>query len=552
MADPAGGSGRLTYGALVEQARRAAASAAGTPPSPSPGREYAAGEAAGLALLAVTAGRHVRFLARPVKPTHPARLLAGHAQVVSRALVGMGQPDRPAATASRWHGVAERLAIAHDLLLARIGPDREPLGPDARLLTDPDVIAAAARQVADILLLAAKAADDVVARSSTPAPGGRIRAALLAPSTLWPLRLVAGLGDPAAAVADLRGGMSRPYVLDDVGPLLGDDHAPVLDRRLAQLRLAVHALGQPDRGPGRDLLVALADFGLATSVQAGQAVGRAAAYARIQRGHPFAAARGQASASADAWRAVLGSMRDLRSLGSDGARVIDLTVSLRRHLGDLVEAPDQPGAPAGPAALTAVRSAVLVLPDLAAGSAMIASRLRGHDLLSRAVGTGHYALAPSATVDGLLAAYAGAAEASRRLLGACNALPGEIPSPRLASYLAANAPRAVDQAPAVRPRREGPSEPGHSWAEIRDEARGVIRCPTDHLVAALRHSDDALRGMLHVAAPGVTLTGEERRLTLAALVATHLPFGGYATLPPGQPPALPEPGPPLDADGPGL
>ncbi|ONH21772.1 hypothetical protein BL253_37975 [Pseudofrankia asymbiotica] len=169
---------------LVERTREAAAFAVGTPLPP--GAPSAVQDAAGLSLLVVVASRHIRFLARPFKPAHPARLLASHTQMVSRALGGMGQPDRPAATASRWDAAAQRLAVAHDLLLAQIGPNREPLGPDARLLTDSQVVAMAAGQVAVIVRLAATAAEDVVARSSAPASGGqgRDRAALLAPSAL--------------------------------------------------------------------------------------------------------------------------------------------------------------------------------------------------------------------------------------------------------------------------------------------------------------------------------------------------------------------------------
>jgi len=138
------------------------------------------------------------------------------------------------------------------------------------------VVATAVGRVAVIVGLAAAAAQEMVARPPGSGLGGRVRPGLLAPSALWPLHLVAALADPAAVVVEQCAGMGRPYVLDDVGPLLGDENAPLWERRLGQLRLAVHALGQPGHGPGRDLLAALADFGLAVSVQAGRTAGRVA------------------------------------------------------------------------------------------------------------------------------------------------------------------------------------------------------------------------------------------------------------------------------------
>ena len=550
MDEPADSAGRLTYGALVEQARQAAAVAACAPPVQD--AAYAVREASGLASLVVVAGRHARFLARPFRRSHPARILSSHVQVASRALVGMGQPDRSAASATLWDGACERLGVAHDLLLSQVGPDREPLGPDARLLDDPAVVATAVGRVAVIVGLAAAAAQEMVARPPGSGLGGRVRPGLLAPSVLWPLHLVAALADPAAVVVEQCAGMGRPYVLDDVGPLLGDENAPLWERRLGQLRLAVHALGQPGHGPGRDLLAALADFGLGVSVQAGRTAGRAADHGPAQHRRVFGAARAQAADSAEAWRAVRAELRDLRSLGTDGARVIDLAVSLERHVDGLVRKSGQRGMPAGPAALAAVRSAVLVLPDLATGSAAIAGRLRDHDLLWRLIGSERYSRVPSTAADRLLATYSVAAAASRHLLAACTALPGEAPSPSLSAYLTTPASPSSKQARPAAQTREDPPGPAATWAEIRDEERGVIRCPTSHLVAALRHDDDTLRGMLHLTAPSVILTGRERRLTLAALVASHLPAQRDTSPTPGQPPTAPELDLPPAVDGPGL
>jgi len=111
---------------------------------------------------------------------------------------------------------------------------------------------------------------------------------------------------------------------------------------------------------------------------------------------------------------------------------------------------------------------------------------------------------------------------------------------------------SVQAAPSTVQTREGPPGSAATWAEIRDEERGMIRCLTGNLVAALQHDDDTLRGMLHLTAPGVILTGHERRLTLAALLASHLPAQGDTIFTLGQLAGASELDPPPAVDGPGL
>jgi len=97
-------SGRLTYGPLIERARRAAAFAAGLPPAWPPTLAQLTQEAAGLSRLVEVLDRHVRFLADGVDGSHPIWLLAGELRRTQRALADLPTRDEAAAAASLWDG----------------------------------------------------------------------------------------------------------------------------------------------------------------------------------------------------------------------------------------------------------------------------------------------------------------------------------------------------------------------------------------------------------------------------------------------------------------
>ncbi|WP_052710827.1 hypothetical protein [Pseudofrankia sp. DC12] len=529
----------MTYGWLLGEAERAAAFAAGAAPERR-SLVQLEGDAAGLVALVEVAHRHAAFLARGMESQHPAQVLAGLVDGVRRRLRGLGRPVTGLAGVSLWDGAVERLAVAHDLLAAQRGPDGEPRGPDAWLLADPGALAAAAGRLAAVTGLAAAGARDLMLRSTQLAGGWYAvdDLGIVQPAVLRLLRLVAGLAGAADEVAAQRGEPARPGVLDEVGPLFSDVAASSFERRLDRLREAAHALSQPGYEPGHGLLVAFGDLAMVVCQQAGWIAWRTLARLPASQRDLLMVARAQAVAARVSWRSVLTELRDVQSLGRDGAPVIRLALDVRRQFIGLVGADDRPEAPLPAGAMTEVRRVLLVVPELAACGAATAARLLDRGLLTSRTEKGSYGPLTSHHAAALLARYAAAATASRELLARYRLLPGLQPQPHKAAYLAATPTPLATRATPVRP------HPGDlaaarlaqpRWVEIRDRDHGLLRCRSLEMTAALRRTGEDLRSLLE-ASGGVRLTGREPLVTLAALATNYLPYDAYAALGQGSAP----------------
>ncbi|WP_322778573.1 hypothetical protein [Frankia sp. Cas4] len=538
----------LTYGQLATTAARLTATAATQPVTVSLPADRANADAAGITLLVTVAARHARFLARPFDDDSPPGRLARELSLATTA-AQQTLPDPPPVPADRWQQAADTLAVAHDLLTAQLGPAAEHRGPDAWLLASPTAVAAATARLADITLTAAISARELAAH--TPANPRPSRAAPRDTTTdLSPaartLRHLAELAVPASQIHERSSPHGTESALDDVRPLLGDYGAHPLDRQLDHLRLLAHHLSQPDATPNHHTLIAFADLAVLIAGRAQTLATQRATFGRTVEKMRYHDAADQAQQTITAWQEISRSLRDLQSLGTHGqtgrhltadiARLIDHTTSTAAH-GDVRQLPT---------AFTAIRRAILILPDLASTGIATTSQMIKTGTLTQRTPAGSYRPVPEAHARALRRTYKTAQQASRDVVATFRTLTGPQPLPHQAAYLAqhtapvpalAPAPtrspetRPAPTRPTTPPLRTNPTaqpstatrvEARTDALRIHDPHHGTLDIRNDLLTAALVQREETLKAILRRQS-NIHLQGDEPPITLAALVATHAP-----------------------------
>ncbi len=549
----------LTYGQLATTTARLTATAATQPVTVSLPADRADADAAGITLLVTVAARHARFLARPFDDDSPPGRLARHLNVAATA-AQQTLPDPPPVPADRWQQAADTLAVAHDLLTAQLGPAGEHRGPDAWLLASPTAVDAATARLADITLTAAISARELAAH--TPANPDPSRAAPRDTTTdLSPaartLHHLAELAVPASQIHERSSPHGTDSALDDVRPLLGDYGAHPLDRQLDHLRLLAHHLSQPGATPNHHTLIAFADLAVLIAGRAQTLATQRATFGRTVEKMRYHDAADQALQTITAWQEISRSLRDLQSLGTHGqtgrhltadvARLIDHTTSTAAH-GDVRQLPT---------AFTAIRRAILILPDLASTGIATTSQMIRTGTLTQRTPAGSYRPVPDAHARALRRTYKTAQQASRDVVATFRTLTGPQPLPHQAAYLAqhtapvpALAPtrppetRPAPTRPTTPPLRTDPTaqpstatrvEARTDALRIHDPHHGTLDISNDLLTAALVQREDTLKAILR-RYPDIHLHGDEPPITLAALVATHAPHELQQMNPPQQSP----------------
>ncbi|ONH22552.1 hypothetical protein [Pseudofrankia asymbiotica] len=529
MAEP------LTYGALIDAARRELATAVVQPP---PGiADGATEDAAALVDLLALTGRHARFLGTAAGVANPALALA-HQLTETVTATRLILPTASAARADRWRPAALRLAVAHDLLAAQIGPDGERRGPDAAILHDRAIVAAAAGRLAGLVVLAADSATSSAdhlrrhildaAPPSPPTPshdppeldGQRAHTAL---TIAQALDRVGQVRDTATRLEHTYAQPRQPTALDEVTPLLGDETGHPFEQAVEAMRYAAHTMTWPRLRMHGAALRAVAAIAVTMTSWTTQLTGWAQRHSRPPAQHDYARATAQARQAQLRWQNVQEILGPLRTLGFDGRHVDEQVRRLARQIRI------GPGAAQPPAALPAARRAVLLLPELADTSSLATHHLAADRLLRVATATGLW-VEPATRIRKLADAYNAAASASRDLVDACAALTGPQPTPGRARYQSdpdAPGPARPRRAPRPRP----PAPPARDqMISIQDPRHGQLTCDAALFERALRFADPNLWDMLRPHTTRLHLTGTESRTTLAALAAIHTPQ--YFTPPP--------------------
>ncbi|WP_322768937.1 hypothetical protein, partial [Frankia sp. Cr1] len=512
------------------------------------------------------AARHARFLARPFDDDSPPGRLAHELNVAATA-AQQTLPDPSPVPADRWQQAADTLAVAHDLLTAQLGPAGEHRGPDAWLLASPTAVDAATARLADITLTAAISARELAAH--TPANPRPFRAAPRDTTTdLSPaartLRHLAELAVPASQIHERSSPHGTDSALDDIRPLLGDYGAHPLDRQLDHLRLLAHHLSQPGATPNHHTLIAFADLAVLIAGRAQTLAAQRATFGRTVEKMRYHDAADQAGQTITAWQEISRSLRDLQSLGTHGQTGRHLTADVARLIDHTTSTAARGDVRQLPTAFTAIRRAILILPDLASTGIATTSQMIRTGTLTQRTPAGSYRPVPDAHARALRRTYKTAQQASRDVVAIFRTLTGPQPLPHQAAYLAQHtAPvPALAPAPAPAPTRSPATDPAPTRPttpplrtdptaqpstatrveartdalRIHDPHHGTLDISNDLLTAALVQREDTLKAVLR-RYPDIHLHGDEPPITLAALVATHASHELHTAHQPTVPPA---------------
>jgi hypothetical protein len=344
-------------------------------------------------------------------------------------------------------------------------------------------------------------------------------------------RVLATLADLAVPASQIRRGIEGPTagVLDDVVPLLGDEGFSPLDRAVERLRATAYALSQLGAPCSHHTLVTFADLAALIASRAHQVTVRAAVISRAaEQGRRHSAAN-QARDAVRAWQQISTFFRPVVSL-------IPENQAARHHARQLAGLIDQATAAAAegdlrylPSALTAVRRAVLILPDLASTGIVTTRHLIAAKALRyrRPGGTRLTELPETTRSFAQRGLYSNAQRASHETVARYLTLAGPQPLPQRAAYLAGNhLPRSAPDL--TRPRPARPTTVRVEYLDdivrIHDPDHGILLVPQTSFEAALARPQHTLTALIrHHAGRDLILTKTEPLVTLAALAATHAP-----------------------------
>jgi hypothetical protein len=388
---------------------------------------------------------------------------------------------------------------------------------------------------------------------------------------LWPAaRALLNLGELAVAASALHEQCAQTDTgpLDEISPLLGDRDAHPLDRGLEAVRLAAHRLSQPHAACSLHTLRVFAELAVLTAKRAQGLARHASRLGRPADQTRYHHAADRAGAALTAWQEISALLQPLAALGTDGAAAARLAARVAEQIQMTTTAAAEGDVRQLRPALTVIRRAVLILPDLGETGAVTANRMLAGGAMQRRRPRGNRYTPFFADPDGLVIQrrYEHAQRVSRQTVAAHLVLTGRQPLPLRAAYLAqrepAPLPTPVPSKAAARPLGKPRPQPvrietrGH-LTRIRDPDHGTLETPTERFEAALARTKNTLKKILR-RCDGLYLTGDEQITTLAALAAVHAPHeipskktpatrtrpqqanptGPPAAAPPAQPPMM--------------